>query len=91
MTCDTDNVSESVKSCGGKCDENLKGELRQGSHLDWKIRKNGKAFSSQRKVREFFQSGKVGTMHVMTIEHRYLKTASPVKIYAENDRSKFYG
>ena len=39
--------------------------MYQGSHSDWKTWKtwkNGKAFSSQGKVREFCQSGKVGTL-----------------------------
>ena len=78
MTCDTDNVSESVKSCGGRCDENLKGELRQGSNLDWKTWKMGMHFPVSEKSGNFFSPEKWEPCFVMTIEHRYLKTASPV-------------
>ena len=37
--------------------------VAQGSHSDWKTWESGKAFSSQRKIREFEQTGKVRENH----------------------------
>ena len=42
MTCNMDVTSKNITA----------NQLAQGSHSDWKTWKNGKAFSSQGKVRE---------------------------------------
>ena len=39
------------------------GSVEQGSHSDWKTWENGKTFSSQGKVRNFKQTGKVKEYH----------------------------
>ena len=42
-----------VMDVSEQCGHTIEEQVRQGSHSDWKTWKNGKAFSSQGKVREF--------------------------------------
>ena len=49
------NINTALNGCGRICHEIYQW---QGSHSDWKTWKNGKAFSSQGKVREFWTDWK---------------------------------
>ena len=60
---DVINAAKKISEAGSKLDKlcrqiadqvnNVQLQITQGSHSDWKTWTNGKAFSSQGKVREF--------------------------------------